>query len=419
MTTKLEAPDTAPLQTSHASRLCSFISQIRRAKSAKELPAAMPPARHSLSSRTSRNILAAVAGLLFAITASGVESLSVLTYNTHGNMVADWSTNSAQVQAIGRQMAFLHPDIITFQEIPYTNTWQMPNFVRAFMPGYELATNSGTDGYIRSVILSRYPIIRSTKWLDGVTLTNFGYDGNFTRDLFEAEIAVPGFNSNLHVFTTHLKSGSATADKQRRGGEANAISNFLATVFLPSSPGHPYLLTGDMNEDYTTNAILRLTNSVTGLRLTTPLNPFTSTRYTFSIRATLSSRYDYILPGGLLWSNITSSQVFRTDLLTNPPPPEPLLLTDDATASDHLPVLMTFANPFNTPFRLLSVAATNQQIIIRWESAVGRQYRVEASSNLVEWFNLTANFTASTSVMTFTTNSGGAGARFFRIYRVP
>lgn len=355
--------------------------------------------------------------MLFAGTAPAVESLSLVTYNTHGNFVADWSTNSAQVQAIGRQMSYLQPDIITFQEIPYTNTWQMPNFVRAFLPGYQLATNSGTDGYIRSVILSRYPIIRSTKWLDGVSLTNFGYDGSFTRDLFEAEIAVPGYNANLHVFTTHLKSGSATADKQRRGGEANAISNFLATVFLPASPGHPYLLTGDMNEDYTTNAILRLTNAPTGLRLTTPLNPFTGTRYTFSIKATLSSRYDYILSCGLLWSNLTSSQVFRTDLLTNPPPP--LLTSDAVTASDHLPVVMTFANPFNTPFRLLSLTATNQQITLRWEAAAGRRYRVEASSNLTTWFSLTPNLTAAGPVMSFTTNSNDLVEKFFRIYREP
>ena len=349
--------------------------------------------------------------------ASGVESLSLLTYNTHGNQVADWSTNSPQIQAIGRQMSYLQPDVVTFQEIPFTNTWRMPDFVRAYLPGYQLATNSGTDGYLRSVILSRFPIVRSTKWLDGVSLTNFGYNGAFTRDLFEAEIAVPGYNTHLHVFTTHLKSGSTTDDKQRRAAEASAISNFLVTVFLPASPGHPYVLTGDMNENYTTNAILRLTNAPTGLRLTTPLNPFTGARFTFSIQGSLASRYDYILPGELLFTNITASQVFRTDLLSNPPPP--LLASDDATASDHLPVVMTFANPFNTPFRLLSLVATTQQITLRWEAAAGRQYRVEASSNLTSWYNLTTNLTATSSVTTFTTNLSGRGLSFFRVYREP
>ena len=410
MTTKPEAQNQAPFQMDQVSLLAN-----EQTTGGGNLP---PVNRTEHGNRRDACPTAVLLlAVLFAGTANGVESLSLVTYNTHGNHVTDWSTNSAQVQAIGRQMSYLQPDIVTLQEIPFTNTWQMPNFVRTFLPGYQLATNSGTDGYIRSVILSRFPIIRSTKWLDGVSLTNFGYDGNFTRDLFEAEIAVPGYNANVHVFTTHLKSGSATADKQRRIAEASAISNFLATVFLPAAPGHPYVLTGDMNEDYTTNAIFRLTNALTGLRLTTPLNPFTGTRFTFSIRASLTSRYDYIMPSGLLWSNVTSSQVFRTGLLSNLPPP--LLADDDATASDHLPVVMTFANPFNTPFRLLSLTATNQQITLRWEAVTGRRYRVEASSNLTSWSSLTTNVTATGPVMSFTTNAGGTGAKFFRIYREP
>jgi len=35
-----------------------------------------------------------------------------------GSGATNWSTNSLQVQAIGRQVQFLQPDIITFQEIP-------------------------------------------------------------------------------------------------------------------------------------------------------------------------------------------------------------------------------------------------------------------------------------------------------------
>ena len=34
-------------------------------------------------------------------------ALSVLTYNVHGSAVTNWSTNSLQVQAIGRQMQYL------------------------------------------------------------------------------------------------------------------------------------------------------------------------------------------------------------------------------------------------------------------------------------------------------------------------
>ena len=300
-------------------------------------------------------------------------ALSVLTYNTHGNMIEDWSTNSLQVRAIGRQMSYLNPDVITFQEIPLTNTYQMTNFVKAFLPGYSLATNSGTDGFIRSVIASRYPITRSTKWLDGANLDPFGFtNSNFTRDLFEAQIAVPGFVQPVHIFTTHLKSGNSSSDDAaKRAAEASAISNFFVTSFLTTNAAHPYLLTGDMNEDInrpstgSQQPIQRLANSHTGLQLTTPLNPFTASEVTFSIQAaSLTKRYDYVLPCGLLFSNILSSQVFRTDLLT--PIPSGLQADDDKIASDHLPVMIVFSNPDNAPFSLISFPGPNNSLTLNW-----------------------------------------------------
>jgi endonuclease/exonuclease/phosphatase family metal-dependent hydrolase len=348
-----------------------------------------------------------------------VESLSVLTYNTSGNGVADWSTNSAQVQAIGREVSYLQPDIITFQEIPFTNTWQMPNFVAAFLPGYHLATNSGTDGYIRSVILSRFPINRSKSWMARSNLTYFGYNGPFTRDLFEAEIAVPGFAAPLHVFTTHLKSGTDATSQQRRASESAAISNFFAAVFLPTNTA-PYLLTGDMNEDLARSsnpqALSKLTGAPTGLRLTTPVNSFSGSELTISIQTGLFSRYDYILPGAMLFSNIAGSQVFRTDLLY--PVPSNLYSNDDETASDHLPVLMTFANPFNTPFRLLSFGVTNQIISLKWESQNNRVFNIEASTNLTTWTPFATNIATTTDTFSFTTNLTDS-AKFFRVYRAP
>jgi endonuclease/exonuclease/phosphatase family metal-dependent hydrolase len=357
-------------------------------------------------------------------------AITVMQYNVKGNGVTDWSTNSAQVQAIGRQIQHLNPDIITFNEIPRTNAWQMQNWANAFFPGFYLATNSGTDGFIRSAIASRYPIARSQSWLDGASLLAFGYNGTFTRDLFEAQIAVPGFDQPLHVFTTHLKSSTTQDAANRRAAEASAISNFLVTVFLTTNASHPYLLTGDLNEDvfraatnssFTSgNPIGRLTSTPTGLRLTTPLNPITGQDFTFSIATnnTLDSRYDYILPSGLLFSNLVSSQVFRTDLLTNPPPPPPLLTNDDRTASDHLPVLASFANPYQTAFRLLSITRTNEQVTLVWESVDSRQYSLEASSNLLTWEIFATNLTATGPTRAFSSNLPEA-IKFFRVYRVP
>jgi endonuclease/exonuclease/phosphatase family metal-dependent hydrolase len=352
--------------------------------------------------------------------------LSLLTYNVKGNGATNWSTHAAQVQAIGRQLQYLNPDIITFQEIPYDLSYEMTNFVNAFLPGYALARNSGTDGSIRSMIASRFPITRSTSWLDGIDLRAFGYSNannnldNFTRDLFEAQITVPDFPRPLHVFTAHLKATSGltyTEAAAKRAAEAAAITNFFATNLLVLSPFDPYVLTGDMNESDTNAALFaRLLSPETGLRLTNPKNPVTGSINTYSIQGSLNERLDYIFPNGLLFANVQTSLVFRTDLL-NPLPPG-LNSNDDRTASDHLPVMMVFNHPYDRPFRLLSLTRSNLEVTLQWESVFGQPYRVEASSNLATWSALASNLTATGGVCAFITNAPEA-ARFFRVYRVP
>lgn len=357
--------------------------------------------------------------ILAAPPAPSTNALRLLNYNTHGNMVGNWTTNSAQVQAIGRQVMFLDPDLITFQEIPMTNSgWtQMPHFVTAFRPGFYLATNSGTDSFIRSAILSRYPITRSSNQLDGVSLTNFGYNGKFTRDLFEAEIAVPGWAQPLHVFTTHLKSGQGSDETLKRAAETRAITNFFISRFRPANPLRPYLLTGDFNEDVSAPpaggvALTVLTSPAAGLQLITPLNPINGSSLTFSIQAaSLTRRYDYFLPGPLLTSNVLSSQVFRTDLATNLAPALP---GDAVTASDHLPLLVTFANPFTAPIHIQQVAVTNGAVSLSWNTVAGGRYRVEASTNFPAWIAFATNLLATNGTLSWSTNAAG-GPRFFRV----
>jgi hypothetical protein len=150
------------------------------------------------------------------------------------------------------------------------------------------------------------------------------------------------------------------------------------------------------------------------LHLTTPINPFSTNELTHSIQSTngLSHRYDYILPCGILFSNIASSEVFRTDLLPAPPPP--LQTNDDMIASDHLPVLMVFNNPY--AFQFTSVSVSNQNITLTWQSVVGQNYGLESSTNLVNWTLLASNLTSATTTLSFTTNISTAH-QFFRASR--
>ncbi|MEY2408639.1 MAG: Endonuclease/Exonuclease/phosphatase family [Verrucomicrobiota bacterium] len=371
-------------------------------------------------------VFAAACSLLLAGRAS---ALTLLQYNVAGNGTTNWSTNSLQVNAIGRQMLYWQPDIVTFNEIPRTNTWQMANFVTAYLPGYYLATNSGTDGFLRSAIASRHPITRSQSWLDGASLVPFGYTNSpstYTRDLFEAEIAVPGWSQPLHVFTTHLKateSGTTfTNSVRRRAAEAGAISNFFVTQFLPAHVQQPYLLSGDLNEDIAQppgpsgHPLEKITSPPTGLRLTTSLNPVTSEASTYSIRASPHERIDYILPCGLLFSNVAASQIFRTDKLSLMP--AGLLATDSRTASDHLPVIMTFQNPYDPIPRVGIVVSSNQTVNLSWPTVPGRNYRVESSTNLANWFVVSTNLFAATTNQSWSA-SRSAPRQFFRVQRLP
>ena len=296
-------------------------------------------------------------------------AIKILAYNVAGNNsgtstnAVAWNSSAPQVRAIGRELMYLQPDIIAFNEISTTNgVAQMPDWMNAFLPGYFLATNSIGDGYIQSVIASRFPITRSASHLAFSSLTAFGYgSSSFTRDLFEAQIAVPNWPQPLHIFVSHLKSTGSTNpqdDANKRAAMASAIFNYFATVFLPGINGaHPYVLAGDLNEDaffpdpdyVSGQPIQRLTSPLNRLQMTIPVNPVSHADLTESIQDALDTRFDYILPCGLLFSNLAGSGVFRTNLLTNLPPN--LFSNDDKIASDHLPVLMVFNNPFNTPFR--------------------------------------------------------------------
>lgn len=338
-------------------------------------------------SRRSLRIYLVLLGVLIGSPVS--HALTLLTYNLAGNGADDWSTNAPQVRAIGRQVMYLQPDVLTFQEAPFQQSYQMTNFVHAFLPGYHIARDSGTDGFIRSVILSRHPIVRSQKWLDGALLTDFGAEARFTRDLFEAEILVPGFAEPLHVFTTHLKAAGDSTSAIRRAAEASAISNFFTTVFLPSFPSRPYLLTGDLNEDIarppssSRMPLPRLLNSGTGLYLLTPANPVSGDERTFSARDRLASRFDYVLPCGLLFSNVLASEIFRTD--DRVAPPLGVDRADSQTASDHLPVFVEFRNPYEPPLQVIASFSSGGGVTLAWPASPERRYAIEETGDFVKW----------------------------------
>jgi hypothetical protein len=376
---------------------------------------------------------AILAGLLFCFfSGTAPAAVTLLTYNVAGNGVTNWTTNSPQIQALGRELQYLYPDIITFNEIPYSGAANMTNIVTTYLPGYHVAVSPKGDNFIHNGIASRYPILNTASFLNGSSLTAFGYPGTskFTRDLFEATVQVPSFSRPWDVFVAHLKATTddPNDDAARRAAEASAVSNFIANVYLPTNGGRFYTLSGDMNEDVirpetnhyvSGHPIPRMCNPATGLQLTTPVNPLTpppNSDLTESIRSSLNVRFDYIMPCAALFSSIVSSQIFRTDLLS--PLPAGLQAIDDRTASDHLPVLMLFNNPDDGPFQITSLVVSNQILTLTWSAANGRQYDVEASADLNQWSPLATNLAATGTNATFSTNAV-SGQLFLRVLRRP
>jgi endonuclease/exonuclease/phosphatase family metal-dependent hydrolase len=358
------------------------------------------------------------------LTPSPNRNVKWLGYNVWGAGATNWTTSNPQVPAIGRQLAHLAPDVVTLQEIPDLGLPQMSAIVATYLPGYFLATNNVSDGDKGNMVLSRWPIIRSRSHLGRSDLTAWGYDGVFTRDLFEAEIAVPGYNEPLHAFSIHLKAFNDPESGPRRAAEASAVSNFFVNLFLPTKGHRPYVLAGDFNEDiarprsYEQGAMLRIINSATGLQLTTPRNPFNNDERTHSSRnPNPSIRFDYILPSQMLFTNLSTNWIFRTDYLS--PVPAGLQSDDVQAASDHLPLVAIFKNPYYRPAALqAAVRVENQTAIVSWNSTVGGRYVVRGSFNLTNWFD------ASQTITAITTTSAWTGAlvpssMFFRVMEVP
>jgi endonuclease/exonuclease/phosphatase family metal-dependent hydrolase len=345
--------------------------------------------------------------------------LRLVTWNVGGNGLTNWTTDMAPVQAVGRILQHLQPDVVALQEIPNENRAyaNVGAFAQAYLPGFTNFYSSGTDGVLRSVFLSRFPVRRFQSHLDGVPLIDFGSTGRFTRDLFEAEVEVPGFATPVHVFTTHLKAGSDANSLAVRGAEASAISNYFTRSFPALYPGRPFVLMGDFNEDVAKprdvvrNPIPRLTNAATTLVMLNATNPVTLRPETWSSRFSLNTRFDYVLASRELAAEVSSAIVFRSDRVN--PLPEGMLRTDSATASDHLPIMATFGEVTPILFRITEHFETGGLVTLAWEADAGVGYRVERSTDLRSWVQATA--TRATNRMTF---PPGSVTEFYRIFRV-
>jgi hypothetical protein len=98
------------------------------------------------------------------------------------------------------------------------------------------------------------------------------------------------------------------------------------------------------------------------------------------------------------------------------PPAPPLLAGDSATAADHLPVMLTFRNPYNVPMAIRSLTVSNEIATLHWTTLRGERYRVESSVDLAAWQSAVANLVATTNELSVQVPAAGA-SQFFRLAR--
>ena len=350
-----------------------------------------------------------------------LERWSVLTWNLAGFGMTNWTPTHPQLQAIERILRALRPLVVSFQEVPEGWEAAMTNWVRSWWPEATVVVGSRTDGAVRLALASGLPVRAVRSWLRRVPLQAWGADAVFTRELLEAELVVPGFPEPVHTFAVHLKAGADVESAVRRAAEARAISNFFAVEWPARGRGRAYWLAGDCNEDIRRpraaeqGAVQILLGGGTGLRLLSPVQAATGDDRTWSSwHASLSYRFDYLLPSGLLWSNVLDSGVFRSD--REWPRPAGVEEGDSALASDHLPVWAVFANPFLPPRLSWELGGTSGRL--RWWSGAGQRYRIEMSPDLQEWSAVAEMRVTGPGWAEYGLELSG-GRRFYRVVRLP
>ncbi len=272
-------------------------------------------------------------------------------------MAANLNGNTQSYQPFAlRILQGLKPDVVAIQEFNYTSTNGLNvNNPAAFRELVDTAfgTNyvyyrepTSGNGDIPNGIISRYPIIFATNWVD-TQVAN--------RSFAWAQIDVPGTN-DLYVVSVHLLTSSSTA----RATEANNLKALMQANF----PANAWIvLAGDFNAGSRSEACVTTWN---GYLTDTPI-PVDNNGVS-DTSANRNAPHDYVLPslaltnfetasvcGALNYPNglVFDSRVYSpTDLANNFSPVQ----AADSGLAQHMAVIKDFS--------ILATPATNPPVIV-------------------------------------------------------
>ena len=307
---------------------------------------------YALVTRAQIFLCALAAFFSAAAFAQGNVNLRVMAANLNGN------TQSYQPFAL-RIFSALKPDVVAIQEFNYTSTNGLGvNTAAAFREMIDAAfgTNyayfrepTSGNGDIPNGIISRYPILFATNWVD-TQVAN--------RSFAWAQIDVPGTN-DLYVVSVHFLTTSSTA----RATEANNLKALMQANFPPNAW---IVLAGDFNAGSRSETCVTTWG---GYLTDTPI-PVDNLNNS-DTSANRNSPHDYVLPS-LTLTNFATNAIFPTlnypnglvfdsrvygapDLANN----FPNVQAADSGLAQHMAVIKDFYLPGTT-----NVVTTNAPFII-------------------------------------------------------
>jgi len=287
----------------------------------------------------------------------------LVSYNTHGNFIADPSKDAA----FNRILAAMNPDVICLQEMPGSiSATAVANRLNSVLPipGGAWDIHVGLLGGTRNVLASRYPLtLKRTDTIPasstrGITLT--------LADLPDAEYDVDVYLLGVHLKCCGDPGGSEDASRQ---DSADAMANWLGDARGVSRPsgnnislpvntpmialgdfnlvGGPNpentIVTGDIQQESEYGPDVKGDWDVSDLTNLNPLDPFTGDNFTWQG----SSSFDPSPLDRMFYTDsavtVADSFILNTDTMT----PQALtaaglLATDtlESSTSDHLPIAM-------------------------------------------------------------------------------
>jgi hypothetical protein len=92
---------------------------------------------------------------------------------------------------------------------------------------------------------------------------------------------------------------------------------------------------------------------------------------------------------------------------------------DSQTASDHLPLVASYANPYRVwpPFKT-DLRVEDQTVRVTWTTIPGKKYTVRGSFNLTHWFDASSVIPATGTNLAWN-GSLVPGGMYFRVQETP